>query len=194
MTMNYTLYLQKTPPAGAEVPFPSLAEGNYLLSEVLINAFLNLMQLTGSLDTDAILDEKAFDKIWLKAEMTPARIEEVGDYIYHKIPTSPEPVEEEIILFKQAMKEEEALLAKESGKEGNLPIHKFATNDGWIVTPKECEIIASTLTKKLLEENHVFVEQLAKMSHLAHRSLEIALIDFGKFNQFAKKYGGYRVY
>ncbi|MDY3696769.1 MULTISPECIES: hypothetical protein [Proteus] len=192
--MNYTLYLQKTPPAGAEVPFPSLAEGNYLLSEVLINAFLNLMQLTGSLDTDAILDEKAFDKIWLKAEMTPARIEEVGDYIYHKIPTSPEPVEEEIILFKQAMKEEEALLAKESGKEGNLPIHKFATNDGWIVTPKECEIIASTLTKKLLEENHVFVEQLAKMSHLAHRSLEIALIDFGKFNQFAKKYGGYRVY
>ncbi|HEJ9486490.1 TPA: hypothetical protein SMM93_001889 [Proteus mirabilis] len=194
MTMNYTLYLQKTPPAGAEVPFPSLAEGNYLLSEVLINAFLNLMQLTGSLDTDAILDEKAFDKIWLKAEMTPARIEEVGDYIYHKTPTSPEPVEEEIILFKQAMKEEEALLAKESGKEGNLPIHKFATNDGWIVTPKECEIIASTLTKKLLEENHVFVEQLAKMSHLAHRSLEIALIDFGKFNQFAKKYGGYRVY
>lgn len=192
--MNYTLYLQKTPPAGAEVPFPSLAEGNYLLSEVLINAFLNLMQLTGSLDTDAILGEKAFDKIWLKAEMTPARIEEVGDYIYHKIPTSPEPVEEEIILFKQAMKEEEALLAKESGKEGNLPIHKFATNDGWIVTPKECEIIASTLTKKLLEENHVFVEQLAKMSHLAHRSLEIALIDFGKFNQFAKKYGGYRVY
>lgn len=192
--MNYTLYLQKTPPAGAEVPFPSLAKGNYLLSEVLINAFLNLMQLTGSLDTDAILDEKAFDKIWLKAEMTPARIEEVGDYIYHKIPTSPEPVEEEIILFKQAMKEEEALLAKESGKEGNLPIHKFATNDGWIVTPKECEIIASTLTKKLLEENHVFVEQLAKMSHLAHRSLEIALIDFGKFNQFAKKYGGYRVY
>lgn len=192
--MNYTLYLQKTPPAGAEVPFPSLAEGNYLLSEVLINAFLNLMQLTGSLDTDAILDEKAFDKIWLKAEMTPARIEEVGDYIYHKTPTSPEPVEEEIILFKQAMKEEEALLAKESGKEGNLPIHKFATNDGWIVTPKECEIIASTLTKKLLEENHVFVEQLAKMSHLAHRSLEIALIDFGKFNQFAKKYGGYRVY
>lgn len=192
--MNYTLYLQKTPPAGAEVPFPSLAEGNYLLSEVLINAFLNLMQLTGSLDTDAILDEKAFDKIWLKAEMTPARIEEVGDYIYHKIPTSPEPVEEEIILFKQAMKEEEALLAKESEKEGNLPIHKFATNDGWIVTPKECEIIASTLTKKLLEENHVFVEQLAKMSHLAHRSLEIALIDFGKFNQFAKKYGGYRVY
>lgn len=192
--MNYTLYLQKTPPAGAEVPFPSLAEGNYLLSEVLINAFLNLMQLTGSLDTDAILDEKAFDKIWLKAEMTPARIEEVGDYIYHKIPTSPEPVEEEIILFRQAMKEEEALLAKESGKEGNLPIHKFATNDGWIVTPKECEIIASTLTKKLLEENHVFVEQLAKMSHLAHRSLEIALIDFGKFNQFAKKYGGYRVY
>ena len=62
------------------------------------------------------------------------------------------------------------------------------------MTPKECEIIASTLTKKLLEENHVFVEQLAKMSHLAHRSLEIALIDFGKFNQFAKKYGGYRVY
>lgn len=90
--MNYTLYLQKTPPAGAEVPFPSLAKGNYPLSEVLINAFLNLMQLTGSLDTETILDEKAFDKIWLRAEMTPARIEEVGDYIYHQIPTSPEPV------------------------------------------------------------------------------------------------------
>lgn len=160
--MNYTLYLQKTPPAGAEVPFPSLAKGNYPLSEVLINAFLNLMQLTGSLDTETILDEKAFDKIWLRAEMTPARIEEVGDYIYHQIPTSPEPVEEEIVLFKQAMKEEEALLAKESEKDGNIPIHKFATNDGWIVTPKECEIIAATLTAKLLEDNRVFVEKLQK--------------------------------
>ncbi|QPN91407.1 hypothetical protein IM703_06590 [Proteus vulgaris] len=194
MTMSYTLYLQKTPPAGTEIPFPSLVKGGYPLNEVLINAFLNLMQLTGSLDTEAILDEKAFDKIWLKAEMTPARIEEVGDYIYHQIPTTPEPVKEEIELFKQAMKEEEALLAKESEKDGNIPIHKFATNDGWIVTPKECEIIAATLTAKLLEDNRVFVEKIAKMSHLAHRSLEIALIDFGKFNQFAKKYGGYRVY
>ena len=65
-------------------------------------------------------------------------------------------------------------------------IYKFATNDGWIVTPKECEIITSALTAKLLEDNHVFVEQVAKMSHIAYRSLEIALIDFGKFNQFAK--------
>ncbi|MEX5487131.1 hypothetical protein IC611_22495 [Proteus mirabilis] len=54
------------------------------------------------------------------------------------------------------------------------------------MTPKECEIIASALTAKLLEDNHVFVEQVAKMSHIAYRSLEIALIDFGKFNQFAK--------
>ncbi|WP_337236069.1 hypothetical protein, partial [Vibrio cholerae] len=82
-------------------------------------------------------------------------------------PTSPEPVEEEIALFKQAMKEEEALLAQESKKEGNIPIHKFATNDGWIVTPKECEIIASTLTANLLEDNRLFVEKIAKMSHLS---------------------------
>ncbi|QAV22798.1 hypothetical protein PH4a_05335 [Proteus hauseri] len=194
MMMSYTLYLQQPPPAGTELPFPTLVKGTYPLNEVLINAFLNLMQLTGALDIDAIIDDQAFDKIWLKAEMTPARIEEVGDYIYHKIPTSPEPVEEEIQLFKQAMKEEEAILAKESEKEGCIPIYKFATNDGWIITTKECEIIASTLTTKLLEENRVFVEKIAKMSHLAHRSLEIALIDFGEFNQFAKKYGGYRVY
>lgn len=192
--MSYTLYLQQTPPAGTVFPFPALAKGTYPLNEVLINAFLNLMQLTGALDTDAIIDEQSFDKIWLKAEMTPARIEEVGNYIYHKTPTSPLPVEEEIQLFKQAMKEEETLLAKESDKEGCIPIYKFTTNDGWIVTSNECEIIASTLTAKRLEENRVFVEKIAKMSHLAHRSLEIALIDFGKFNQFAKKWGGYRVY
>lgn len=192
--MSYTLYLQKTPPIGTELPFPVLTQGHYELSEVLINAFLNLMQLTGALDTDAIIDDISFDIIWLKAEMTPARIEEVGNYIYHKTPTSPLPEEEEVQLFKQAMKEEEALLAKESTKEGCVPIHKFVTSDGWIVTTKECEIIASTLTTKLLEDNRVFVEQLAKLSHLTHRSLEIALVDFGKFNQFAKKYGGYRVY
>ncbi|HAU5010176.1 hypothetical protein PPO22_16130 [Proteus mirabilis] len=194
MMMSYTLYLQQTPTVGTKVPFPSLAKGNYPLNEVIINAFLNLMQLTGNLDTDTLLDDKMFDKIWLKAEMTPARMEEIGDYIYHHIPTHPAPLEEEITLFKQAMQEEEALLAKESEKEGCIPIYKFATNDGWIVTPKECEIIASALTAKLLEDNHVFVEQVAKMSHIAYRSLEIALIDFGKFNQFAKKYGGYRVY
>ena len=68
--MSYTLYLQQTPTVGTKVPFPSLAKGNYPLNEVIINAFLNLMQLTGNLDTDALLDEKMFDKIWLKAEMT----------------------------------------------------------------------------------------------------------------------------
>lgn len=192
--MSYTLYLQKKPALGTDVPFPSLLKGHYPLNEVLINAFLNLMQLTGNLDTETIIDAHSFDKIWIKAEMTPARIEEVGNFIYHKTPTLPEPSEEEITLFKRAMKEEEALLAKDSQKEGHIPVYKFATNDGWIVTPEECEIIAVSLKAKLLEDNRVFVEQVAKMSHLTHRTLEIALIDFGKFNQFAKKYGGYRVY
>lgn len=44
--MSYTLYLQQTPTVGTKVPFPSLAKGNYPLNEVIINAFLNLMQLT----------------------------------------------------------------------------------------------------------------------------------------------------
>lgn len=193
--MNYELYLQKKPSSGTDVPFSSIiSTGNYVLDQIIINAFLNLLQLTGSLDTDNSVDAQQFNQIWLKAEMTPARIEEIGNYIYHKTPTFPEPIDEEIALFEQAMKEEEALLATESLKEGCIPIYKFATNEGWIITVKECEIIATALTAKSLEDNRIFVEQIAKMSHLDKRTLETALIDFGKFNQFAKKYSGYRVY
>lgn len=64
--MSYTLYLQQTPTVGTKVPFPSLAKGNYPLNEVIINAFLNLMQLTGNLDTDALLDEKCLIRFGLR--------------------------------------------------------------------------------------------------------------------------------
>ncbi len=83
------------------------------------------------------------------------------------------PSEDEIAAFHQAQIDENKLLSQESPKDGMVPVHKFSTNDGWLVTTKECEWIAEVFSPELVSENHFVVSQISELCKISHRTLEL---------------------
>ena len=151
------------------------------------------LQIMDKLDTEDSLTEHCFNQIWLRSELTPARAEEIYLFLENQERVEPLPSQEEIDAFYQAQQAEEKLLSKESPKEGMVPVHKFATNDGWLITAKESELIAEVFSAELVSENHFVVSQISTLCKISHQQLELILIEWGKFNLFASKHGGYRV-
>lgn len=81
----YRFYIQDALPAGC-LPAYSLPKADqphyYELDESILNAALNIMQITDILDTDDVLDDDCFNRIWLKSELTPAgRQRSITSYI-----------------------------------------------------------------------------------------------------------------
>lgn len=192
----YRFYIQDTLPAGC-LPAYSLPKADqphyYELDESILNAALNIMQITDVLDTDNIPDDDCFNRIWLKSELTPARASEVYHFLYQQQLPEPVPSPDEIAAFKQARADELALLSQRSPKEGYVPVHKFATQDAWRIMPEECLIIAGVLTDHMLEDNNMVVNNIASLCKISHKTLEYALRGWREFNLFAAKHGGYQV-
>lgn len=192
----YRFYIQDALPAGC-LPAYSLPKAEqphyYELDESILNAALNIMQITDILDTDDVLDDDCFNRIWLKSELTPARASEVYHFLYQQQLPEPVPSPDEIAAFKQARADELALLSRRSPKEGYVPVHKFATQDAWRIMPEECLLIAGVLTDHMLEDNNMVVSNIASLCKISHKTLEYALRGWREFNLFAAEHGGYQV-
>ncbi|MEQ5318709.1 hypothetical protein ABN239_16865 [Providencia vermicola] len=194
--MSYEFIIENELPQSVAFPYQSqnsAAPGTFLMSEDAVSAMMSILQIMDKLDTDESLDEHCFNQIWLKSELTPARAEEIYLFLEERLAVEPLPSQEEIAAFHQAQVDENKLLSQESSKEGMIPVHKFSTNDGWLVTTKECEWIAEVFAPELVSENHFVVSQISELCKISHQKLEHLLIEWGKFNLFASKHGGYRV-
>ncbi|AVE41298.1 hypothetical protein KDV41_12425 [Providencia stuartii] len=194
--MSYEFIIEDRLPNTAVYPYKiqnSAAPETFFMSEDLVSAMMSILQIMDKLDTDEMLDDHCFNQIWLKSELTPARAEEIYLYLEDAQMVEPVPSQEEIDAFHQAQRDEDKLLSKESSKEGMIPVHKFATNDGWLVTMKECGWIAEVFSPELIGENQFVVSQIANLCKVSHEMLESMLVEWGKFNLFASKHGGYRV-
>ncbi|WP_350025074.1 hypothetical protein [Providencia rettgeri] len=194
--MSYEFIIEEELPRSAVFPYQiqnSAAPETFMMSEDAVSAMMSVLQIMDKLDTDDSLNEHCFNQIWLKSELTPARAEEIYLFLEENLAVEPVPSEEEITAFHQAQVDENKLLSQESPKDGMVPVHKFSTNDGWLVTTKECEWIAEVFSPELVSENHFVVSQISELCKISHRTLEALLIEWGKFNLFASKHGGYRV-
>nr|WP_272525715.1 MULTISPECIES: hypothetical protein [unclassified Providencia] len=194
--MSYEFIIEKELPRSAVFPYQiqnSAAPETFMMSEDAVSAMMSVLQIMDKLDTDDSLDEHCFNQIWLRSELTPARAEEIYLFLEENLAVEPVPSEDEIAAFHQAQIDENKLLSQESPKDGMVPVHKFSTNDGWLVTTKECEWIAEVFSPELVSENHFVVSQISELCKISHRTLEALLIEWGKFNLFASKHGGYRV-
>ncbi|HEC8330346.1 TPA: hypothetical protein RG647_RS18520 [Providencia rettgeri] len=194
--MSYEFIIENELSQSVAFPYQSqnsAAPGTFLMSEDAVSAMMSILQIMDKLDTDESLDEHCFNQIWLKSELTPARAEEIYLFLEERLAVEPLPSQEEIAAFHQAQVDENKLLSQESSKEGMIPVHKFSTNDGWLVTTKECEWIAEVFAPELVSENHFVVSQISELCKISHQKLEHLLIEWGKFNLFASKHGGYRV-
>ncbi|WP_369309698.1 hypothetical protein [Providencia rettgeri] len=194
--MNYEFIIENELPHSMAFPYQiqnSAAPEIFIMSEDAVSAMMSILQIMDKLDTDESLDEHCFNQIWLKSELTPARAEEIYLFLEERLAVEPTPSQEEIAAFHQAQLDENKLLSQESDKEGMIPVHKFSTNDGWLVTTKECEWIAEVFAPELMNENQFIVSQISELCKISHQKLEHLLIEWGKFNLFASKHGGYRV-
>lgn len=169
------------------------APETFFMNEDQVSAMMSILQIMDRLDTDDLLDDHCFNLIWLKSELTPARAEEIYLYLEEAKSVEPTPSQDEIEAFHQAQCDEEKLLSKESIKEGMIPVHKFATNDGWLITVKESIWIAEVFTPELVGENQFVIAEIAGLCKVSYETLENLLIEWGKFNLFASQHGGYRV-
>nr|WP_314264776.1 hypothetical protein [uncultured Moellerella sp.] len=194
--MSYEFVIEADIPANSVFPYQvqiSSSPGTFRLTEPMVSAMISLLQIMDKLDTDDMLNDHCFDRIWLNSELTPARAEEIYRYLEERATIHPEPSEEEIASFHQAQSDQQALLSQESSKEGMIPVHKFATNDGWLVTPNECAIIAKIFSQRLIDDNGFVIAKIAELCEVQKDQLVIELAEWGKFNKFAIKQGGYCV-
>ncbi|EKT53145.1 hypothetical protein [Providencia sneebia] len=169
------------------------APETFFMNEDQVSAMMSILQIMDRLDTDDLLDDHCFNLIWLKSELTPARAEEIYLYLEEAQLVEPTPSQEEIEAFHQALRDEEKLLSQESTKEGMIPVHKFATNDGWLITVQESAWIAEVFTPELVNDNQFVIAEIAGLCKVSNETLENLLIEWGKFNLFASQHGGYRV-
>lgn len=194
--MSYEFIIEGKLPSSVVYPYQiqnSAAPETFMMSEDAVSAMMSILQIMDKLDTEDSLTEHCFNQIWLRSELTPARAEEIYLFLENQEQVEPIPSQEEIDAFYQAQQAEDKLLSKESTKEGMVPVHKFATNDGWLITAKESELIAEVFSEELVGENHFVVSQISTLCKISHQKLELILIEWGKFNLFASKHGGYRV-
>lgn len=76
-----------------------------------------------------------------------------------------------------------------SPEEGKVPIYKFGSNDGWVVTPEGCYMIAEAVSR-YLDENPEYGLPTEIDSH-EHRSF---YKEWAEFNRKAAELGGYKVW
>jgi hypothetical protein len=78
---------------------------------------------------------------------------------------------------------------------GKALAYKFATNDGWLVTPKECRAIADGLTAALARRRRKLVRGLAARGYnRTEESVADLLEPWALYNRFAADHGGYRIW
>lgn len=82
-----------------------------------------------------------------------------------------------------------------SAYEGRVPGYKFRSNDGWLVTPEECRVIADGLDAALDGERDELVHRLRERgySRTADTVWDL-LFWWAKYNRVAVDHGGYRVW
>jgi len=119
------------------------------------------------------------------------------------------PTYRELRVMQKYVTEKARARTVRSKKQGRVPALKFDSNDGWIVTPEECLIIAYRLRSYLAEESpadrddqnwrDVFLKAAngdpdAHDAFLKAEDEDSEWVDaFVVFNEVAAKYGGYEV-
>ena len=78
---------------------------------------------------------------------------------------------------------------------GKALAYKFATNDGWLITPGECRAIATGLAGALARRRRKLIRGLAARGYdRTEESVARLLEPWAQYNRFAADQGGYRIW
>jgi len=124
---------------------------------------------------------------WPPAGMTQARAEELLLLFDEPTDDDPDtsvmevsPTYRELRQMQRYVDADSRTRATRSRKQGRVPWFKFASNDGWHVTPEECLIITCRLRALFEVDEEGILQEEAE--------------DFAVFNELAARNGGYEVW
>jgi hypothetical protein len=86
-------------------------------------------------------------------------------------------------------REVERILAFRSPRRDRVPAAKLCTNDGWLLTPAECRLLAAAL-----ETRGAAAVARLKMTRAARAGWTAAVADFARYCRGAARAGGFRVW
>lgn len=102
----------------------------------------------------------------------------------------PAPSAEALDLARRHLRACEDVLTRSSLCDGRVGAYKFRSNDGWLVTPEECEVLDARLRASA---TMIARDMFTDAGLTADEGLRWVL-GFARYNAVAAAYGGYRVY
>jgi hypothetical protein len=100
------------------------------------------------------------------------------------------PTEAELAAARAFIAAHEAAMSASSIVGDRVGAFKFETNDGWLVTPEECRLLA----RKLRARCEALAREYFPAAGVQEAAARRWIVGFARYNEIAAEHGGYRVY
>jgi hypothetical protein len=187
--MSFDLTMEREPPLSAygDSSPPELdSPGSLALSVAGMNLLMQAMEHASLLD--GIAEPPDFTEIWVVVGIPHERYVELKEREFG-LEGFAEPSAQELLDIGRADAALRQAQSRTSPVAGKVPSYKFASADGWRITPAECAIIAEVLAQCNSHGSGIF-----RLFKRARPAKEAAIVQqWIEFNRVAAMYGGYTV-
>jgi hypothetical protein len=130
--------------------------------------------------------------------LSEERAEELADWAWWAEEAEKPPTDSEIQRLKPWLDELDRWRRTPSSQKGRVPAFKFRTNDGWIVTPEECTIIADGLQSGVDRSKGLLgrltgIVPAPRRSGISREEAAKWILQWAGYNRAAARFGGYSV-
>lgn len=197
--MGYELHMRRKPP---RIPpaFEPQYEGQpeYFRFNIYgMQSMRQIMSRAELLDDDVDVDWPEFppagwdeERAWMLVEAIDAERAEDSSDPDGALRVEPPPTLPERVAVTSYLAARDAVRAVRSPNPARVPTAKFCSNDGWLVTPDECLVLARGLRRALDDVGPALWEVEDLSDHEARRWIE----QWIAYNALAAENGGYHVY
>lgn len=132
---------------------------------------------------------------WPPPGISPKRAEALSDCLFDPEELAAEVRPKERPIVAEFLRQWDAAAGARSADPALVPAFKFFSNDGWLVTPEECRLIADGLTRALAERRKVLIAGLKVRGYKRTSETVVDLLEpWAAYNRLAADHGGYRVW
>jgi hypothetical protein len=159
--------------------------------------FGGMFEVAAAMAVADLLDEEmATPKLprWPPRGISPQRADELRLHLF--TPELDDVIKpRELPLVADFLKRFSRATGRRSNSLGRVPAFKFLSNDGWLVTPDECQLIADGLDTALAKRRAELVRGLRAQGYSrTAKTVADLLIWWAQYNRVAADHGGYRVW
>ncbi len=159
-----------------------------------MGAMAELMYKAGVIETETPMP----DWPWPPEGIPEERIEEIEEWVFADDELETEPTDEEKAILRPIRAQIMSIRSTRSADSTKVPAIKFATNDGWFVSPEECQIIATGLRMAIAKSRRFFglissFLPSKKESGISKKEAEEWILNWAAFNELSSRYGGYKI-